>query len=174
MSLPSWEAREPRLSLPFSRPSFNASLSTFRPATEYEVFDFNPSLPNRFALHAQPVHAAPIVKGTMSAAARRFQENARSIMLFVINPGTMLMHPMTITPTARTSATATTPPTMSRTPWTSQEASGTSPLSSSSAAITMSIIMSPSIYVSTSSASARRPTHRKASCIVGGCNPNPI
>ena len=57
------------------------------------------------------------------AASRRFQLNARSIWLLDTSPGMRLTQPMMITPTHNTSATAITPPAMSRTPDTSQAGS---------------------------------------------------
>ena len=76
------------------------------------------------------------------AASRRFQLNARSIWLLDTSPGMRLTQPMMITPTHNTSATAITPPAMSRTPDTSQAGSGFKPFNALSARFNASISVS--------------------------------
>ena len=90
-------------------------------------------MPNAPAPHANPPVAAPIVNGIINAHSSRFQEKARSIMLFVIRPGSRVSTPTITIATAAYRHTAITPPARSLNPATSHAGSGNRLISESSA-----------------------------------------
>ena len=90
-------------------------------------------MPNAPAPHANPLVAAPIVNGIINAHSSRFHENARSIMLFVIRPGSRVSTPTITIATAAYRHTAITPPARSLNPATSHAGSGNRLISESSA-----------------------------------------